>query len=71
MNISEGFSGRVYKTKTRAFNYQSKRIDEIMKGWSGSEIDVIYENLIPIVVIVFESREDCLAFKLKHGDDYV
>jgi hypothetical protein len=71
MNIPAEFSGRVYKTKISGITGNLKRLNEIAKEWQGSEVDVIYENSKSIIVIVFESREDCLAFKLKYGDDYV
>ena len=49
----------------------SKRLDEIIKSEPETYVDVIYENLKPIVVIVFPTQEDCLAFTLKNGTKYV
>jgi hypothetical protein len=71
MNIPAEFSHRVYKTKLSGLSRDFKRLDQIRKEWQGSEIDVVYENLSPIVVVVFESPEDCLAFTLKYGNEYV
>jgi hypothetical protein len=71
MNIPAEFSGRVFQTKVSGLGDTSKSLSRIIKSWPGSEIDVVYENLKPIVVIVFESREDCLAFTLKYGKEYV
>ena len=71
MNIPEEFSHRVYKTGLGAFSSRMKKLDEIVKNNPGSEIDMIYENLKPIIVIVFETQEDCLAFTLKYGENYV
>jgi len=62
---------RVCKTKLSGLGQSFKRLDQIRKEWQGSEIDVVYENARPIVVVVFESPEDCLAFTLKYGKEYV
>jgi hypothetical protein len=75
MIIPAEFSGRVCKTRLSGFNASFKRLDEIRKEWQGSEIDVVYEGTglthKPVVVVVFETTEDCLAFKLKYGNEYV
>lgn len=71
MNIPEEFSGRVYQTKLGALTTDFRKINQIVKEWQGTEIDVIYKNGRSIIVLVFESREDALAFRLKHGDNYV
>ena len=71
MKIPEEFVGRVCKTKLNGLTSCFKTLDKTVKEWPGSEIDVVYENGKSIVVIVFESSEDCLAFKLKYGDQYV
>ncbi len=71
MNIPAEFVGRVAKTKLSGLITSPKRLTEILKAWPGSEIDVVYEKRQPIIVVVFESSEDCLAFKLKYGDEYV
>jgi len=70
MIIPDEFSGRVVKTRLNGLFHSTKRLDEIVKSWPGSEIDVVYEGAKAVVVIVFESTEDCLAFKLKYGDNY-
>ena len=70
MIIPDEFRGRVVKTRMNGLTTSSKRFDEIQKLWPGSEIDVVYEGARPFVVVVFESTEDCLAFKLKYGDEY-
>ena len=69
-NIPVEFSGRVYKTKLSGFYGSFKKLDQIRKEWQNSEIDIMYENGKSIVVIVFESQEDCVAFTLKHGYEY-
>jgi hypothetical protein len=71
MSYPDEFLHRVYKTRLRGMHFNGKKLDEIIKNIPGSEIDVIYEDLKPIVVIVFETQEDCLAFTLKHGTNYV
>lgn len=71
MNIPVEFSGRVIRTRLNALTGNFEKINQITKEWQGSEIDVIFENNKATVVLVFESQEDTLAFKLKHGDDYV
>ncbi len=70
MIIPDEFSGRVVKTRLNGLFNSTKRLDQIVESWPGSEIDVVYEGDKAIVVIVFESTEDCLAFKLKYGDNY-
>jgi hypothetical protein len=70
MKIPDEFIGRVVKTRLSGLGSSSKRLTETVKAWPGSEIDVVYENGRAIVVVVFESTEDCLAFKLKYGDTY-
>jgi len=71
MIIPVEFSSRVCKTRITILSANFKKLDEIKKEWQGSEIDVVYENGKPIVVVVFETSEDCLAFKLKYGEIYV
>lgn len=71
MNIPAEFAGRVIKTKLNGLTTSHKKLNQITNEWQGSEIDVIYEGTRAIVVIVFESQTDALAFKLKYGDDYV
>jgi hypothetical protein len=71
MNYPEEFLHRIYKTRFNGMGRNPKKLDEIVKDWPGSEIDVVYENLKPIVVIVFETAEDNLSFTLQHGDKYV
>jgi len=71
MIIPDEFIGRVVKTRMNGLTTSFKRYDEIRKTWPESEIDVVYEDGKPFVVVVFESTEDCLAFKLKYGDEYV
>lgn len=71
MNYPAGFSHRIYKTRLSGIISFPKKIDEILKNNPGSEIDILYEKLKPIVVIVFETQEDCLAFTLKYGTNYV
>ena len=70
MIIPDEFRGRVVKTRLNGLTTSFKRYDEIQKLWPESEIDVLYEDGKAFVVIVFESTEDCLAFKLKYGDKY-
>ena len=71
MNIPADFSHRIYKTRLSGYGPNPKKIDEIIKNNPGSEIDVIFENLKSIVVIVFDTQEDCLAFTIKYGNNYV
>jgi hypothetical protein len=71
MIIPAELTHRVCKTKLSGLGQSFKRLDQIRKEWQGSEIDVVYENARPIVVVVFESPEDCLAFTLKYGKEYV
>lgn len=70
MKIPDEFVGRVIKTNLTGLGSSFRKLDEIRKEWQGSEIDVVYENGSPIVVIVFESTVDCLAFKLRYGEGY-
>lgn len=70
MIIPDELAGRICKTRLRGLTSGFKKLDEIRKQWPGSEIDVVYENGSSIIVMVFESREDCLAFKLKYGEYY-
>lgn len=71
MDIPAEFSGRVVKTRIGGLISDFRLLDQIKKEWQGSEIDVIYEKGKSIVVIVFETQEDCLAFTLKYGKNYV
>jgi hypothetical protein len=70
MNLPAEFSNRVVKTRLSGLSASFKKLDEIRKEWQGSEIDVLYEDGRPIVVVVFESEMDCLAFTLKYGKEY-
>lgn len=70
MTIPAEFINRVFKTKFSGLISTSKQLTEIQNLAEGSEIDVIYENGRAVVVLVFETQEDCLAFTLKYGDKY-
>jgi len=70
MTIPAEFTNRVFKTKLSGMLSAGKQLTEIQKLAEGSEIDVLYENGRPIVVLVFETQEDCLAFNLKYGNKY-
>lgn len=71
MIIPEELAHRVCKTRLSGLSSGFRKLDQVRKEWPGSEIDVIYETTEPIVCVVFETAEDCLAFKLKYGDEYV
>ena len=71
MNLPEEFKHRVFKTKYSGLGCSFKDFDQIRNFAEGTEIDVIYENGRSIVVVVFETQEDCLAFTLKYGNKYV
>jgi hypothetical protein len=71
MDLPAEFVGRVVKTRLTGLPSNLRRISEIAEEWGGSEVDVIYEDLKPIIVVVFENTMDCLAFKLKYGGKYV
>ena len=71
MTIPTEFSNRVYRTRIKAIGGDLKKLDEITKQWPGSEVDILYEGINPTVVLVFDSQEDCLAFTLKYGTNYV
>lgn len=64
------FINRVYKTRFSGLSGSWGELDQIQKLAEGSEIDVIYENGRAIVVLVFETQEDCTAFTLKYGNKY-
>ena len=70
MTIPAEFSNRVFRTRFSGLLSSMKSLDQIQKLAEGSEIDVLYENGRPIVVLVFETQEDCLAFNLKYGNKY-
>lgn len=70
MNIPEEFTHRVYKTRFSGLMDSFAELNQMMKLAEGSEIDVIYENGHAIVVLVFETQEDCTAFTLKYGNKY-
>lgn len=71
MDLPAEFIGRVYKTRLSGLNQSMKQQNQITESWPGSEMDVVYESGKAVIVIVFETTEDCLAFKLKYGDNYV
>lgn len=76
MNIPDEFAGRVCKTKIPGAITNFKKFDKIREEWPGSDIDIIYEKVEgkdpkPLIVVVFETSEDCMTFKLKYGNDYV
>lgn len=71
MNLPVKVIGRVCKTNLTSWNFSTKKESQIMEEFPGVEIDIIYENLIPILVLVFESTEESLAFILKYGKEYV
>lgn len=74
MNIPESFKHRVFRTRFSGLNIDARNRDQIVALAPDSEIDVIYETVNgqpkPIVVLVFETQEDCLAFTLQHGHKY-
>jgi hypothetical protein len=71
MTYPDEFINRVYRTKLSGLSSSLKKLDEICLQNPESEIDIVYENLKAVVVIVFATQEDCLAFTLKYGKDYV
>lgn len=71
MNIPPEFINRVQRTNLSGLSLSFKRMDEIRKQWPGSDLDVVYENGKPIVVLVFESEIDKTAYILKYGNNYV
>ncbi len=76
MNIPDEFAGRVCRTKIPGLISNYKKFDKIVEEWPGSDIDVIYERVEggepkAFIVVVFETTEDCLAFTLKYGREYV
>ena len=76
MNIPEEFTGRVCRTNVGGLSSDLKKLSELLKEWPASEVDVIFETrgvekFFPVVVNVFETGTDHLAFKLKHGNKYV
>jgi len=70
MNIPTEFINRVYKTRFSGLTYSNKELTQIVKLTEGSEIDVVFEDGCAVLVIVFETQEDCLAFTLKYGNKY-
>jgi len=70
LNYPAEFINRVYKTRFSGLTTSFDSLDQIQKLAEGSEIDVIYENGRAIVVLVFETQEDCTAFTLKYGNKY-
>lgn len=71
MTYPEEFINRVYRTSLSRIGGSIGKLYEIHTQNPESEIDIVYENLKPIVVIVFATQEDCLAFTLKYGKNYV
>jgi hypothetical protein len=71
MKYPAEFTHRIYRTRLGFLNNNAKTLSEITKDYPGTEIDVIYENLKSVIVLVFETQEDCLAFTLKNGKEYV
>ena len=70
MDLPVEFTGRVIKTGLTGLTRSFRLLDQIRSQWPESDIDVVYENGIPIVVVVFEHTEDALAYKLKYGENY-
>jgi hypothetical protein len=71
-NLPKEFKNRVCRTKHSPYVYSlDKRLGQILEEFSGSEIDILYENTHPILVLVFQSEIDLLAYKVKYGEDYV
>lgn len=70
MKIPDEFANRIYRTRFSGLLCSAKELNQIQNLAEGSEIDVIYENGKAIVVLVFETQEDCLAFTLKYGGKY-
>ena len=76
MNVPDEFAGRVCKTRIAGVITNFKKFDKIREEWPGSEIDIMFEKVEggepkPLIVVVFESTMDCMAFKLKYGSEYV
>ena len=76
MNIPDEFSGRILKLRSQSLFTTRTPIDPLLSEWPGAYIDVLYESISPgdiqvTSVVVFETSEDALAFKIKYGDKYV
>lgn len=70
--LPEEFKNRVIRTKLRPYSFSlDEKLGQILAEFSESEIDVLYENTRPILVLVFQSEIDLLTYKLKYGDNYV
>lgn len=71
MKIPDEFVHRIVKTRMTFFGSDIEKINEIKKYFPGIELNIIHENLQRIIVLVFKTQEDCLAFTLKYGNNYV
>jgi hypothetical protein len=71
MDLPAEFIGRVIKTRFGIFSGIMEKLSEIQKDFPGTYVDVVYENMTSKRVLVFESNEDCTAYLLKYGKDYV
>lgn len=83
MNIPDKFSNRVLRLRKQAGVFETAAysgLDKLLeKEWPEAYTDVIYESNIVgyqhsvniTHVVVFETTEDALAFKIKYGDKYV
>jgi hypothetical protein len=74
MKLPDSFKNRVFRTRFSSLTLYLEKQSQMDNIPPGSEIDVVYESahgeINPIIVLVFETPEDCLAFTLSHGHKY-
>lgn len=70
MISQDEFSNRIIYLRKIHGNFPIRELSQIHKSAPNSEIDLVVENGNAIFVLIFESEEDCLSWKLKHGGKY-
>lgn len=71
MTYPEEYTERLYRLKYTGLGTAPKRLVEVLKSDPELYVDVIYEKMTAICVIVFPTKEDHTAFTLKYGKNYV
>lgn len=79
IEIPEEFRNLVFKTKSLSYNDASELKKLVNAEFNHVTLDYLYETVgsglkIKVnmhLMMVFETTEDAIAFKLKHGNKYV
>jgi hypothetical protein len=73
--IPEELKGKIAKWGSYGITFSAmqfdKQFENIIKEWPGVDYEVVIddETLVATCYLIFDNTEDCLAYKLKYGNN--